>query len=176
MRIAILVLAIIGSIVCLGLGTCQTVCAGCQGSCAAMFAGTPRPPTKSGSSSSGGSGGLDEMGTALGTLALANLCSGIGLVLQAILGLIGGIMAFSKLGKGEKGKIGGVLLSAGVGITLLATLIGIIIVAGIDETILPNASDQIFNLLITLVVGALLHAIALIMAFMAKPLGAADQP
>ena len=116
------------------------------------------------------------MGTAIGTLALANLCSGIGLVLQAILGLIGGIMAFSKLGKGEKGKIGGVLLSAGVGITLLATLIGIIIVAGIDETILPNASDQIFNLLITLVVGALLHAIALIMAFMAKPLGAADQP
>ncbi len=110
------------------------------------------------------------MGTALGTLALANLCSGIGLVLQAILGLIGGIMAFSKLGKGESGKIGGVLLSAGVGITLLATLIGIIIVAGIDETILPNASDQIFNLLIALVAGALLNVGALLFAFMAKPL------
>ena len=74
------------------------------------------------------------------------------------------------LGKGESGKIGGVLLSAGVGITLLTTLIGIIIVAGIDKTILPIASDMIFILLITLVVGALPHAIALIMAFMAKPL------
>ena len=52
------------------------------------------------------------MASALGTLAFANLCSGIGLVLQAILGLIGGIVAFSKLGSGEKAKKGAVLLSA----------------------------------------------------------------
>ena len=62
------------------------------------------------------------------------------------------------------------LLSIGVGATLLAHLIGIILLVCFDETILPNASDQIFNLLIALVAGALLNVGALLFAFMAKPL------
>ena len=167
MRVAILILAIIGSVVCLGIGACQTACAGCQGSCAAAASGI--------SSSSPGGGApstrsANEMASALGTLAFANLCSGIGLVLQAILGLIGGIVAFSKLGSGEKAKKDAVLLSVAIGITVLAHLIGFILVLTIDENSLPDAHNQAFGFLIALVISVLLHGIALVMAFLAKPI------
>ncbi len=169
MRIAILILAIIGSVVCLGIGACQAACAGCQGSCAAVASGASNSSPGGGASSTRSNNELKATASAFGTLAFANLCSGIGLVLQAIIGLIGGIVAFSKLGSGEKAKKGAVLLSVAVGISVLAHLIGFISVFTIDENVLPDAHNQAFGFLIALVISALLHGIALIMAFMAKP-------
>jgi hypothetical protein len=86
------------------------------------------------------------------------------------LGLIGGIVAFSKLGSGEKAKKGAVLLSVAIGISVLAHLIGFILVLTIDENSLPDAHNQAFGFLIALVISVLLHGIALVMAFLAKPI------
>jgi hypothetical protein len=178
MRIAILILSIIGAVICLGLGAYQVACAGCTGSCAAAaneastavaamedsnVSGIDEPSSTSSNKE------MENMASVLGTVAFANLCSGIGLVLQAILGVAGGIVTFSRLGGGQKAKTGAVLLSSAVGITILAHLIGVIMVLNIDESTFPAKNQTAIGFLIILVMGALLHGIATVMAFLAKP-------
>ena len=153
-------------------------CAGCAGSCAAAaneastVVATMEESNGSGidkPSSTSSNKDMETMASVMGTVAFANLCSAIGLVLQAILGVAGGIVTFSRLGGGQKAKKGAVLLSAAVGITVLAHLIGVIMVLNIDESTFPAKNHTAIGFLVILVMGALLHGIATVMAFLAKP-------
>ena len=178
MRIAILIVSIFGTVICLCLVGFQGCVACQQGGCAAcMAAARPAVANIEESNASEGAGdfpeqadtAFGEIASAAGTLALANLLSGVGLFLQAILGLWGGIIAFSKLGGGQKAKKGAVLLSIGLGVTALAHIIGIIMVLNIYETALPSKNDLAIDILVILVIGLFLHGIATVMAFLAKP-------
>ena len=171
MRIAILIVAIFGTVICLSLVGFQGCVACQQGGCAACMAAA-RPAVaniEESNASEGADKVFGEMASTAGTLALANLLSGVGLFLQAILGLWGGIVAFSKLGEGQKAKKGAVLLSIGLGVTALTHIIGIIMVLNIYETALPSKNDLAINILVILVIGLFLHGIATVMAFLAKP-------
>ena len=87
-------------------------------------------------------------------------------MLQAIIGLIGGTWLFLNWARAKRIRAAECCYPS----EWLAHLIGIILLVCFDETILPNANDQIFNLLITLMAGALLNVGTLLFAFMAKPL------
>ena len=88
MRVAILIVAILGSLLAFGSAACATICAasasGLEGMAAEM------------ESELGGEQGSEELGSA----ASSAMLTAVGFGLQGILGLVGGIMAFSALGKG----------------------------------------------------------------------------
>jgi|TARA_B100001971_G_scaffold203273_1_gene217945 hypothetical protein len=108
---------------------------------------------------SGGSGeGVSELSSAAGSAMM----TAVGFGLQGLLGLIGGIMAFSKLGKGADAKVGGIMLLAGV---LIAIILGI--VAG---------GDAVGTIIGIIIMGGELHLLAAILALVAKPKGAAVEP
>ena len=127
MKVAILVLGLIGSIMALALGACAGACAGVMGGMGeAIEQGVTEAAEESGE---GGlteeqkaelqeglselDAGADEAASAIGNVAMF---AGA----QGILGLIGTIMAFIALGKGNKATIGGVLILGAVVISLWA--------------------------------------------------------
>ena len=122
MRVAILVLGLIGSIMALALGACAGACAGVVGGMGeAIEQGVTEAAEESGEGLTEeqkaelqeGFAGADEAASTMGNVARF---AGA----QGILGLIGCIMAFIALGKGNKATIGGVLILAAVVISLWA--------------------------------------------------------
>ncbi len=124
MRTAILVLAIIGSVLAFAVGACTGAC----------FSGIGDAAKELGNASAASE--ANEAGA--GFLLVA--------MLQAILGIMGGIMSFGALGSGKKAKKGGIV-------------------------ILVAAATSITNTMVFFTAG-LLHAIAGILALIAKPDGA----
>ena len=152
MRVAILVLGLIGSIMALALGACAGACAGVVGGMGeAIEQGVTEAAEESGEGLTEeqkaelqeGFAGADEAASTMGNVAMF---AGA----QGILGLIGCIMAFIALGKGNKATIGGVLILAAVVISLWA---------GSFPSYGPSN---------------LLHLIACIMAFVAAPAAAVE--
>lgn len=127
MRVAILVLGIIGSVMALAFGACAGACAGALGSeglGAVMQEAAEQAAKESGEEISEedkaqltelqeGLAGAGEAASGLGNVAML---AGA----QGILGLIGSIMAFIALGKGNKATIGGVLILVAVVVSLWA--------------------------------------------------------
>jgi len=147
MRVAILIVAILGSL--LAFGT-----AGCAILCAAGASGLSDLAAESG----GGGEAASELGSAAGSAMMAAVGSG----LQGILGLVGGIMAFSALGKGGVAKTGGIMLLAGV---LIAIIMGV--VAG---------GDAVGTVIGIVIMGGELHLLGGVLALVAKPKGASPEP
>ena len=127
MRVALLILGIIGSLLAITFGACAGACAGALGGIGeAVEQGVTEVAEQS---EEGGlteeqkaelqenlsefDAGADEAASAVGNVAML---AGA----QGILGLIGTIMAFIALGKGNKATIGGVLLLGAVVISLWA--------------------------------------------------------
>lgn len=129
MRVAILVLGIIGSVMALAFGACAGACAGAIGGMGdAIEQGVTEATEESGEEMSDEDksalaelqegiaefdAGADEAASAVGNVAML---AGA----QGILGLIGTIMAFIALGKGNKATIGGVLILVAVVVSLWA--------------------------------------------------------
>ena len=90
------------------------------------------------------------------------MMAAVGAGLQGLLGLIGGIMAFSAVGKGGVAKTGGILLLVGV---LLAIIMGA--VAG---------GDVVGSIIGIVIMGGELHLLGGILALVAKPKGASPEP
>ena len=145
MRVAILIVAILGSLLAFGTAGCAILCAGAASGLSEMAA-------------EGGGEGAAELGSAAGSAMMAAVGSG----LQGILGLVGGIMAFSALGKGGVAKTGGILLLVGV---LLAIIMGA--VAG---------GDVVGSIIGIVIMGGELHLLGGILALVAKPKGASPEP
>jgi hypothetical protein len=115
MRIAILILGILGSFVALGVGACS-------GACAAGLGGA------AGNASEG-----QQLGNNLVMWAL----------LQFVLGLVGAILAFRALGRQERAKKGAIVLAVATAFSVTNTF--------------------------SFLTAGLLHVIAAILAFVAKP-------
>ena len=127
MKVAILVLGLIGSIMALALGACAGACAGVMGG---MGEAIEQGVTEAAEESE--EGGLTEEQKAELQEGLSELDAGADEAVavagnlamfagaQGILGLIGTIMAFIALGKGNKATIGGVLILGAVVISLWA--------------------------------------------------------
>ena len=156
MRVAILVLGLIGSIMALALGACAGACAGVVGGMGeAIEQGVTEAAEESGEGLTEEQkaelqeglaefdAGADEVAAAAGNVAMFASA-------QGILGLIGSIMAFIALGKGNKATIGGVLILVAVVISLWA---------GSFPSYGPSS---------------LLHLIACIMAFVTAPAAAVE--
>jgi hypothetical protein len=145
MRVAILIVAILGSLLAFGSAACATICAasasGLEGMAAEM------------ESELGGEQGSEELGSA----ASSAMLTAVGFGLQGILGLVGGIMAFSALGKGGVAKTGGIILLAGV---VIAMIMGA--VAG---------GDVVGVIIGIIIMGGELHLLGAILALVAKPKG-----
>jgi len=129
MRIALLILGIIGSLLAIAFGACAGACAGAlggggEGLSAIMQEAAEQAAKESGEEMSEEDkaqlaevqDGLSEMGGLASEVGNIALFAGI----QGVLGLIGSIMAFIALGKGNKATIGGVLLLVAVVISLWA--------------------------------------------------------
>ena len=152
MRVALLILGIIGSLLAITFGACAGACAGALGGIGeAVEQGvtevaeqseegvlTEEQKAKLKEGLSEFDAGADEAASVFGNVAMFASA-------QAILGLIGSIMAFIALGKGNKATIGGVLILMAVVISLWA---------GNFPSYGPSN---------------LLHLIACIMAFVAAP-------
>ncbi len=170
MRVAVLILAILGCMVSLGVGACATVCAGCEGS-----VGTICAPTVVGGNSPDGSGlfpnapNQDDLVEAYRKLFWGNVVLGVGVVVQAVLILTGGIVVFSKLGKGESGKTGAILMAIGLGLSLVTAVVAMFIVSQVDKTLAFSNEDILASFFIKAFVGNILPVIATVLAFFAKP-------
>ena len=151
MRVAILIVAILGSLLAFGSAACATICA-------AGASGLESMASEMESELGGGDQGSEELGSA----ASSAMMTAVGFGLQGILGLIGGIMAFSALGKGGVAKTGGIMLLAGV---LIAIIMGI--VAG---------GDAVGSIIGIVIMGGELHLLGAILALVAKPKGGSPEP
>jgi hypothetical protein len=170
MRIAVLILAILACVVSLGVGACATVCAGCEGG-----VGTVCTSAVAGGDSPGGSvlfpdaPNQDDLTASYRKLFWGNVILGVGMLLQAALILTGGIVAFSKLGKGEPGKTGAILMAIGLGLSILTAIVAIIIVSQAGDAMTFNTEDILFSFFMKATVGNTLAIVATVLAFIAKP-------
>jgi hypothetical protein len=98
-----------------------------------------------------------------------NVILGVGMLLQAALILTGGIVAFSKLGKGEPGKTGAILMAIGLGLSILTAIVAIIIVSRAGDAMTFNTEDILFSFSMKATVGNTLAIMATVLAFIAKP-------
>ncbi len=195
MRIAVLIVAIIGSLICFAMAACGTACAGCKGSCGACVGSIADAQDKAndirkraeamkgstdlnGSSSDQNStfGGLTEkerirrnerqaeeireIESGMVKGAGGTLIASLGIAIQGLFGIVAGIVAFVKLGKGSKATISGGLLIGGIVLALIAAIVG---------GLLPGAEEGVVFNLILLAGGGLFHAVAAVLAFIAKP-------
>lgn len=124
MRIAILVLGILGSLMAFSIAGCVGVCAGCMGGCGVTMEAVGEHSV----------GMIEEDGTELteaevaetvndiegATMLVGSVALSVGI--QGLLGLIGCIMAFVSLGKGSKSVVGGVLLFIAVIVSVWAII------------------------------------------------------
>ena len=168
MRVAVLILAILGCMVSLGVGACATVCATCEGG-----AGTICAPTVGGGPGASDlfpdAPNQDDLVEAYRTLFWGNVILGVGVVVQAVLILTGGIVVFSKLGKGEPGKIGAILMAIGLSLSILTAAVAFIIVSQVGETISFKTDDILVSFFFKGFAGNILPIIATGLAFFAKP-------
>ena len=147
MRVAILVLGIIGSLLAISLAACAGAAAGIMGDTGALAEEAVAEIAKENDTEITETDqaefdeGMQALGDATGVVGNVALAAGA----QGILGLIGCIVAFVALGKGNKAIIGGALL-------LLA------VVASLWAGDFPSIG-----------VSNILHLIAAIMAFVAVP-------
>jgi len=133
MRVAILVLGIIGSVIAFSIAACVGACAGSMASCGQAIEessvglieedGTEITEEEAAENMSD----FNEATTAVGSIALS-----VGF--QGVLGLAGCIMAFISLGKGSRSIVGGVLLMLAVIVSIWA-LITIPTVTGLSTGI-----------------------------------------
>ena len=151
MRVAILIVAILGSLLAFGTAACATLCAASASGLSELAADFETE-----------TGGDSEASSGLGDAASSAMMAAVGSGLQGILGLIGGIMAFSALGKGGVAKTGGIMLLAGV---LIAIIMGI--VAG---------GDAVGSIIGIVIMGGELHLLGAILALVAKPKGGSPEP
>ena len=160
MRVAILVLAIIGSLVAFGGAACATVCAAGTASLDAGLGDLEKSMKEEMKKQGASQKEIDEIdfgGTdATGSLALTAGAYGI----MGLLGLVGGIMGFSKLGKGEPATLGGGLLAGGLGLGIILSVVG----GGVGAIVG------------TIIMGGEFLGIACILAFVAKPAQPVQQP
>ena len=124
MRVAILVLGILGSLMAFSIAGCVGVCAGCMGGCGVTMDAMGTHSI----------GMIEEDGTELTEAEVAEtvndiegatmLVGSVALTLgiQGLLGLIGCIMAFVSLGNGSKSVVGGVLLFIAVIVSVWAII------------------------------------------------------
>ena len=124
MRVAILVLRILGSLMAFSIAGCVAVCAGCMGGCGVTMDAMGTHSI----------GMIEEDGTELTEAEVAEtvndiegatmLVGSVALTLgiQGLLGLIGCIMAFVSLGNGSKSVVGGVLLFIAVIVSVWAII------------------------------------------------------
>ena len=124
MRVAILVLGILGSLMAFSIAGCVGVCAGCMGGCGVTMDAMGTHFI----------GMIEEDGTELTEAEVAEtvndiegatmLVGSVALTLgiQGLLGLIGCIMAFVSLGNGSKSVVGGVLLFIAVIVSVWAII------------------------------------------------------
>lgn len=147
----------------LGVGACATVCATCEGGagtiCDPAVGGVLFPDAPN----------QDDLGQAYRTLFWGNVILGVGVVVQAILILTGGIVVFSKLGKGEPGKIGAILMAIGLSLSILTAAVAFIIVSQVGETISFKTDDILVSFFFKGFAGNILPIIATGLAFFAKP-------
>ena len=166
MRIAVLILAIMGFMVSLGVGACTTVCAGCEGSMGTVCGGgSPGGVPGVGL----GSPNQEDLTEAYRKLFWGTVIMGVGVFVQAILILTGGIVVFSKLGKGESGKIGGDIMAVGLGLSLVTAVVAIFVVSQVDQTVHFKSDDIFASFFMKAFVGNILPIIATVLAFFAKP-------
>ena len=92
--------------------------------------------------------------------ARGTLIASLGIAIQGLLGIIAGIVVFVKLGKGSKGTMGGGLLIGGIVLALIAAIAG---------SLLPGVEKGFLFNLTLLAGGGLFHAVAAVLAFIAKP-------
>ncbi|MDP7010903.1 MAG: hypothetical protein QF685_05945 [Verrucomicrobiota bacterium] len=151
MRVAILIVGILGSLIAFGT-------AGCALLCAASASGLSDLAAEAAAETGGSDEGVSELSSAAGSAMMGAIGSG----LQGLLGLIGAIMAFSKLGKGSDAKMGGGMIFAGV---LIAIIMGI-----------AAGGDAIGVVIGIVIMGGELHLLAALLAFVAKPKGGASGP
>ena len=163
MRIAVLILAILSFVVSLGVGACATVCAGCEGNVGTICGGGSSPGLGLGSPYQ------DDLDEEYRKLFWGNVVLGVGVVVQAALILTGGIVVFSKLGKGEPGKTGAILMVIGLGLSILTAAVAFIIVSQVGETISFKTEEVLASFLIKGFAGNILPIIATGLAFIAKP-------
>ncbi len=168
MRIAVLILAILSFVVSLGVGACATVCAGCEGNVGTICGGGSSPGLGLGSPYQ------DDLDEEYRKLFWGNVVLGVGVVVQAALILTGGIVVFSKLGKGEPGKTGAILMVIGLGLSILTAAVAFIIVSQVDETILFKTKESAVTAVLASFffkgfVANILPIIATGLAFFAKP-------
>ena len=168
MRIAVLILAILSVVVSLGVGACAAVCAGCEGNVGTICGGG------SGRGLGLGSPYQDHLDEEYRKLFWGNVVLGVGVVVQAALILTGGIVVFSKLGKGEPGKTGAILMAIGLGLSILTAAVAFIIVSQVDETILFKTEEAAVTAVLASFffkgfVANILPIIATGLAFFAKP-------
>ena len=91
------------------------------------------------------------------------------MLVQAILILTGGIVVYSKLGNGEPGKIGAILMAIGLGLSLVTAVVAMFIVSQVDKTLAFSNEDILASFFIKTFVGNMLPVIATVLAFIAKP-------
>ena len=170
MRIAVLILAILGFVVSLGVGACATVCASCEAStgttCASI--GTPSVYDSFSTNEKGAQNKKDRF-EAYRKLFWGNVILGVGVVLQGFLILTGGIVVFSKLGNGESGKTGAIIMAIGLGLSIVTAFVAFFIVSQAGEVFTFKTEDILFSFFAKASVGNVLPLIATVLAFVAKP-------
>ena len=152
MRIAILVLAIFGSLIAFGMAACATTCASCTGA-VAVGASERAKEMKKNPDGKKYSDQMTKTSDSLKDKTTSFALGAIGFGLMGIMGLVGGILGFIKLGKGEHAKLGGGLLVGGI---MLCIILNIIAHGG-------------SSVIASIVWGGEFLGIAAILAFVAKP-------
>ncbi len=168
MRVAVLILAILSFVVSLGVGACTTVCAGCE-SGGILCAQDPLTGGPSGSALFPDAPNQEDLTEAYRKLFWGNVILGVGIFVQAILILTGGIVVFSKLGNGEPAKTGAILMAIGLGLSLVTAVVTMFIVSQVDQTVHFSNEDILASFFIKAFVGNILPLIATVLAFFAKP-------
>jgi len=160
-RIAILILSILGAIGSWSMATWTVACASCQGTFAV------------GSNNVRHSGGhpveKHSIEEAYETLFLANIFASVGLALQGALILAGGIVSFVHLGKGSSSKGGAMPKSAGLGIGLVDLVVAIVLASQVEKTLLTSNEQILMFYILTAIFTNVLPIISVPLAFMAKP-------
>lgn len=89
-----------------------------------------------------------DLAESYGKLFWGNVILEVGVVVQAVLTLTGGIVVFAKLGKEEPGKTGAILMAIGLGLSILTAAVAFIIVSQVGETISFKTEEVLASFLI----------------------------
>ena len=154
MRIAILILAILGSLIAFGGAACATACASCFAAADEGMSDLQKQIEKQNTKlnqkqKAEMANATNDLSEATTSFALTAVSYG----LMGIMGLVGGILGFIKLGKGEPATIGGGLMAGGIVLGMILGMVG-------------TGAGAIIS---TILFGGEFLGIAAILAFVAKP-------